>query len=74
MTYAQMRSQIRRMSQAEKISLMKALAESLTENAVEKRKHTLKHLYGVLRPKTGKIPTNRQIRKEYQNYLIEKYK
>lgn len=74
MTYAQMMTQIRRMSQAEKVALMKALADSLAENTVVKRKRTLKHLYGALHPKTGKIPSNKQIRKEYQNYLIEKYK
>jgi hypothetical protein len=62
------------MSQAEKLALMKVLANSLAENSVAKRKRTLKHLYGALRPKTGRLPSNKQIRKEYVNYLIEKYK
>ncbi len=73
MTYAQMLTQIRRMSQAEKLALMKALADLLNENPVVKRKHTLQQLYGALRPKSGHVPTNKQIRKEYQNYLTEKY-
>jgi hypothetical protein len=74
MTYAQVVTQIKRMSQAEKLALMKMLANSLAEGSAVKRKHTLKHLYGALRPKTGRVPSNKQIRKEYADYLVEKYK
>lgn len=74
MTYAQVVTQVRRMSRAEKLALMKVLANTLTENSTSKRKRTLKHLYGALRPQTGRLPSNKQIRKEYTNYLVEKYK
>ncbi|MEP0805009.1 MAG: hypothetical protein HRF47_05940 [Chloroflexota bacterium] len=74
MTYAQVVTQIKRMSQAEKLALMKMLADSLAESSAVKRKRTLKHLYGALRPKTGRLPSNKQIRKEYADYLVEKYK
>ncbi len=74
MTYAQVVTQIKRMSQAEKVALMKMLAESLAENSGVKRKRTLKRLYGALRPKSGRLPSNKQIRKEYADYLVEKYK
>ena len=75
MTFTQVVTQVKRMSQAEKLALMKVLADTLAYDSTHiKRKHTLKHLYGVLRPKSGRIPSNRQIKKEYVNYLIEKYK
>ncbi len=75
MTYAQVVTQVKRMSRSEKLALMKVLADTLSdESAPAKRKRTLDHLYGALRPKTGRIPSNKQIRKEYVNYLIEKYK
>lgn len=74
MTYAQVVTQIKRMSQAEKLALMKVLANSLAETSAVKRKRTLGQLYGALRPQTGRRPSNKQIRKEYKNYLVEKYK
>ena len=75
MTYAQVVTQVKRMSQAEKLALMKVLADTLADDATStKRKRTLKHLYGALRPKSGRTPSNKQIRKDYVNYLIEKYK
>lgn len=75
MTYTQVITQVRRMSHAEKLALMKVLADALAyESSRTKRKHTLNHLYGALRPKTGRIPSNKQIKREYVNYLVEKYK
>ena len=75
MTYTEVLTQVKRMSQAQKLALMKALADSLSHEALKpKRKQTLKHLYGALQPKDGHIPTNKQIKKEYVNYLAEKYK
>ena len=75
MTYTQVVTQVKRMSQAEKLALMKVLADTLAyDSARIKRKHTLKHLYGALRPKSGRIPSNKQIKKEYVNYLMAKYK
>lgn len=75
MTYAQVVAQIKRMSQAEKLALMKVLADTLAYDSTRtKRKHTLKHLYGALHPKSGRIPSNKQIKKDYVNYLIGKYK
>ena len=75
MTYTQVVTQVRRMSQTEKLALMKVLADALAyESPRTKRKRTLNHLYGGLRPKTGRIPSNKQIKREYVNYLVEKYK
>jgi len=75
MTYAQVVTQVKRMSRAEKLTLMKVLADTLVdETTITKRKRTLKHLYGALRPKSGRIPSNKQIKKEYVNYLVDKYK
>jgi len=62
------------MSRAEKLALMKVLADTLTENSAPKRRRTLKNMYGALHPKTGRLPSNKQIKKDYANFLVEKYK
>ncbi len=68
MTYAQVVTQVKRMSQAEKLALMRVLADSLAqETLTPKRRRTLHVLYGALRPKHGRIPTNKRIRKDYHN-------
>ncbi|MCZ7549827.1 MAG: hypothetical protein M5U11_11875 [Anaerolineales bacterium] len=75
MTYAQVVNQVKRMSYAEKLALMKTLADSLVHEApATARKRTLKHLFGVLRPKMGRVPSNKELRKEYRDYPGEKYK
>jgi len=74
MTYAQVVTHVKRMSRAEKLALMKILADTLAENSTPKRKRTLKNMYGALRPKTGRIPSNKQIKRDYTNFLVEKYK
>lgn len=73
--YTEVVSKVKRMSQAEKLALLRVLADSLTQEAPKaKRKHTLKSLYGALRPKDGRIPTDDELKQDYVNYLAEKYK
>ncbi len=68
-------NKVQRMSQAEKLALLRVLADSLNQETLKtKRKHTLKTLYGVLRPKDGRIPTDDELKQDYINYLAEKYK
>lgn len=75
MTYAQVLTQVKGMSHEEKLILMKVLADTLVHDLpLSTRKRTLKHLYGALRPKTGRLPSNKELRREYQNHLIEKHK
>jgi hypothetical protein len=73
--YTEVVNKVQRMSQAEKLSLLRVLADSLNQEAPKtKRKHTLKALYGILRPKDGRIPTDEELKQDYINYLAEKYK
>lgn len=73
--YTEVVRKVKKMSQAEKIALLKVLADSLDQEAPKvKRKHTLASLYGALRPKDGRIPTDDELKKDYTNYLVEKYK
>jgi hypothetical protein len=51
------------------------LADSLNQETPKtKRKHTLKALYGALRPNDGRITTDDEFKQDYVNYLSEKYK
>ena len=73
--YTEVVGKVKRMSQAEKLALLRVLADSLNLEAPKtKRKHTLKALYGALRPKDGHIPTDEELKQDYRNYLAEKYK
>jgi hypothetical protein len=73
--YTEVVRKVKKMSQTEKIALLKVLADSLDqETPKSKRKHTLKSLYGALRPKDGRIPTDHELKQDYTNYLAEKYK
>lgn len=73
--YTEVVSKVKRMSQAEKLALLRVLADSLSQESPKtKRKHTLKTLYGALRPKDGRIPTDEELKRDYTNYLTEKYK
>ena len=50
------------MSQAEKLALLRVLSYFLNQETPKtKRKHTLKALYGALRPKYGRIPTDDEL-------------
>jgi hypothetical protein len=72
--YTEVVSKVKRMSQAEKLALLRVLADSLNQDAPKsKRKQTLKSLYGALRPKDGHIPTDDELKQDYINYLVEKY-
>jgi hypothetical protein len=54
---------------------LRVLADSLDQEAPKtKRRHTLKSLYGALRPKDGRVPTDDELKQNYINYLTEKYK
>jgi hypothetical protein len=73
--YTEVVSKVQRMSQAEKLALLRVLTDSLNQETPKtKRKHTLKALYGALRPKDGRIPTDDELKQDYVNYLAEKYK
>jgi hypothetical protein len=73
--YTDVVTQVKYMSQAEKLALLKVLADSLSQEAPKtERKHTLKALYGALRPKDGRIPTDEELKQDYVHYLTEKYK
>lgn len=73
--YTEVVSKVKRMSQAEKLALLRVLADSLNQETPKaKRRHTLKSLYGALRPKDGTIPTDDELKESYLNYLVEKYK
>ena len=73
--YTEVVSKVKRMSQAEKLALLRVLADSLNQESPKaKRKHTLKTLYVALRPKDGRIPTDEELKRDYTNYLTEKYK
>jgi hypothetical protein len=68
-------NKVQRMSQAEKLALLRVFADALIQETPKtKHKHTLKTLYGVLRPKDGQIPTDNELKQDYINYLVEKYK
>jgi len=72
--YTEVVSRVERMSQAEKLALLRVLADSLNQESPRtKRKHTLKSLYGALRPRDGRIPTDEELKQEYVKYLAEKY-
>ena len=73
--YTEVVGKVKRMSQAERLALLRVLADSLDQAAPKtKRKHTLKSLYGALRPKDGRIPTDEEVKQDYINYLAGKYK
>ena len=73
--YTEVVSKVQRMSQAEKLALLRVLADSLNQETPKtKHKHTLKALYGALRPKDGRAPTDDELKQDYVNYLAEKYK
>jgi hypothetical protein len=73
--YTEVVSKVQRMSQAEKLALLRVLVDSMNQETPKtKRKHTLKALYGALRPKDGRIPTDDELKQDYVNYLAEKYK
>jgi hypothetical protein len=73
--YTQVVRQVKKMSQTEKLALLKVLADSLDQEAPKaRRKHTLKSLYGALRPKDGRVPTDDELKRDYSSYLAEKYK
>jgi hypothetical protein len=72
--YTEVVSKVQRMSQAEKLALLRVLTDSLNQETPKmKRKHTLKALYGALRPKDGRVPTDDELKQDYANYLAEKY-
>ena len=72
--YTEVVSKVKRMSQAEKLALIRVLADSLNQETPHgKRKHTLKALYGALRPKDGRIPSDAELKQDYINYLSKKY-
>jgi hypothetical protein len=74
-TYTEVVDKVKRLSQAEKLALLHMLADSLHKDAPhKKRKQTLKSLYGALQPPKGRIPTNDELKQDYTNYLVEKYK
>ncbi len=73
--YNEVVSKVKQMSQAEKLALLRVLADALYQEAPKaRRKHTLKTLYGTLRPKDDPIPTDDELKQGYVNYLAEKYK
>ncbi len=74
--YTEVVSKVKRLSQAEKLALLRVLADSLLnqEAPKAKRKHTLKSLYGALRPKDGRVPSDDELKQDYIHYLTEKYK
>ena len=73
--YTEVVNKVKRMSQAEKLALLRLLADSLDQEVPKtKRKHTLNSLYGALRPKDGRIPTDDELKQDYTNYLAKKYK
>ena len=54
--YSEVAGKVKHMSQAEKLALLRILADSLTQEAHKgNRKPTLKSLYGILRPKMEKF-------------------
>ncbi len=74
-TYTEVVDKVKRLSQAEKLALLHVLADSLHKDAPQtKRKQTLKSLYGALRSPKGRIPTDDELKQDYINYLVEKYK
>jgi len=73
--YTEVVSKVKHMSQAEKLALLRVLAVSLDQESPNvKRKHTLKSLYGALRPAEGRIPTSEELKQDYINHLARKYK
>ena len=72
--YSEVVSKLKYMSQAEKLALMKVLADSLNQEVPKtRRKQSLKSLYGALRPKEGRIPTDDELKQDYTDYLAKKY-
>jgi hypothetical protein len=77
MTFAQLLTEIDRLSLEERIRLMEALTHSLQMDLRptrrKKRGSSLRRVMGVLRVKDGKAPSDRELRDEYVNYLIQKH-
>ena len=73
--YSEVVNKVKWLSQTEKLALLRVLADSLSQESPKaRRKHTLKSLYGALRPTDGRIPTDDELKQDYVNYLSEKYK
>ena len=73
--YTEVVSKVEQMSRAEKMALLRVLADSLNQESPKtSRKRTLKSLYGILRPKDGHIPSDDELKQDYINYLAEKYR
>ena len=75
MLYTEVVTQIKKLSLAEKLALLKVLADSLAseETDTKERKRSLTAMYGVLHPDDGRIPTDEELKEEYIAYLLEKY-
>jgi hypothetical protein len=77
MTFAQLLTEIDRLSVEDRIRLMEALTRSLQVGfrpARRKRRGSaLQRVMGVLRVKNGKTPSDRELHDEYVNHLIQKH-
>jgi hypothetical protein len=77
MTFAQLLTEIDRLSVEERIRLMEALTRSLQvelrPTRRKKRGSSLRRVMGVLRLEGGKAPSDRELRDQYVNHLIQKH-
>lgn len=77
MTFAQLLTEIDRLSTDERLRLMEALTRSLQVDLRPTRKSrkgsSLKRVRGVLRLRGNKAPTDRELRDEYVNLLSQKH-
>lgn len=77
MTFAQLLTEIDRLSTDERLKLMEALTRSLQVDMRPTRKarrgSSLKRVRGILRPRWGKAPTDRELHDEYINLLSQKH-
>lgn len=77
MTFAQLLTEIARLSTDERLKLMEALTRSLQVDMRPMRKSrkgsSLKRVRGALRLRGGKAPTDRELRDEYVNHLSQKH-
>jgi hypothetical protein len=106
MNYTDWVTQVKSMTQAEKLALLRVLADSLSQNAtMPMQKRAKKHAHGKLRvnqiadpqetperrakrlaslpsaeemtgviPVGNHVPTDEEIKEDYANYLVNKYK
>ena len=73
MTFQEMITEIPHLSHDERLALLEALHQSLRPEAAKSNVEPLLRLRGILKPATP-LPDDYNYKREYANYLAEKYR